>query len=331
MRVRRGSSDFSLPMTKFDNRDSKPLPTPALVVGYGSIGARHTKILESYGCEVIVVSRRPDVHPRCHSDLREALRSLSIEYAVIASETSKHAGVLRELRAAGYAGRVLVEKPLSGTPGELCGVDGRDVYVGYQLRYDPLVLALRDAIAGCTIISAELRACSYLPHWRPSRDYRFTESARTDAGGGVLRDLSHELDYALWLFGPWRRLTALGGHLSNLEIETDDAFVIIAETERCPLLTVSLNYLDRPEERWVVVNTTETTIRADITGRIMTVGGEVVFRGTPADADETYRTETRAMLSGSLGHGCTFAQGQAVGEMVSAVETAAQEARWVTP
>ena len=41
---------------------------------------------------------------------------------------------------------------------------------------------------------------SWLPYWRPERDYRESYSARADEGG-VLRDLVHELDYAIWAFG----------------------------------------------------------------------------------------------------------------------------------
>jgi len=308
-----------------------PLSTPicAVVLGYGSIGARHAKILEEFGCHVIVVSNRPNVHPSCRSNLREVLESLSVNYVVIANETSKHMDILRELRATNYKGRVLVEKPLSNNIDGTGDLDASNIYLGYQLRYDPLLIAFYKALAGQRIISAELRAGSYLPDWRPGRDYRLTESARPNAGGGVLRDMSHELDYALWLFGPWQKLTASGGHLSSLEIETDDVFVILAEMERCPLVTISLNYLDRQEERRAVVNTTETTICADIVRRTLIVGSDIVFQGSATDIDETYRAETRAMISGNIEYGCTLAEGKAVVEMLAAAEKAAKEERWI--
>lgn len=315
-------------MQHSNNVSALSKPVYAMVVGYGSIGARHTRILEEYGCQVVVVSSRPNVHPSCCSNLRDALESRPVNYVVIANETSEHMDALCELQAANYKGRVLVEKPLSNNMNRVGDLNAGDIYLGYQLRYDPLLIAFYKALHGQKIISAELRACSYLPDWRVGRDYRLTESAQLNAGGGVLCDLSHELDYALWLFGPWQKLTALGGHFSALEIETDDVFVVLAEMERCPLVTISLNYIDRQEERWAVVNTEKTTIRADILNRTLTVGSEVVFRGSPADVDEAYRAETRAMLSGNIEYGCTFAEGSSVVEMLIAAEEAAKEKRW---
>ena len=38
-------------------------------------------------------------------------------------------------------------------------------------------------------------------NWRPKQDYHTSYSAYKNKGGGVLLDLSHELDYATWIFG----------------------------------------------------------------------------------------------------------------------------------
>jgi predicted dehydrogenase len=246
----------------------KSSDTCALVVGYGSIGARHVRVLEALGCQVDVVSRRANVHPRRHASV-DIAASRQYDYAIVADETSQHASTLRALLEAGFNGTMLVEKPLAN-PGETFDrVDVRRIAVGYQLRFDPLLKMLHTLLHGETLISAEIRACSYLPEWRPGRDYRQTESASRRAGGGVLRDMSHELDYALWLFGAWRRVTAIGGHLSALEIDSDDSYSVLLETARCRSVLVSLNYLDRSEARWVVVNTVHATIKADIYHRTL--------------------------------------------------------------
>ena len=62
----------------------------ALVVGYGSIGQRHARVLEELGFEVAVVSRRPVEHPRRYDCLDTALSGWRPEYVVIASRTSEH-------------------------------------------------------------------------------------------------------------------------------------------------------------------------------------------------------------------------------------------------
>src|SRR5712671_3820113 len=91
----------------------------ALVVGYGSIGQRHAGLLRELGCEVAVVSRRKVDHEPCFASISAALSACKADYIVIASETSRHASAVEELRAVGFTGRVLVEKPLGEMPAGL--------------------------------------------------------------------------------------------------------------------------------------------------------------------------------------------------------------------
>jgi len=300
-----------------------------LVVGYGSIGSRHVRVLESLGCEVFVVSRRPQTHARTFGSLPQALAARRFDCVIVADETSRHAKALRALEDGGFQGTILVEKPLANPQDDIAPPTHCTTVVGYQLRFDPLMKALRQLLQGQTITSAEIRACSYLPEWRPHRDYRHTESASQKAGGGVLRDMSHELDYALWLLGPWLRVTAIGGRLGRLEIDADDSWAVLFETARCPSVALSLNYLDRREERWMVVNTHGGTIKADIYNRTLVFNGETLFTGTDADVDQTYVDEDRAMLSDDFREFCSFDEGIAVVRMIGAIETASREGRWI--
>jgi predicted dehydrogenase len=301
-----------------------------LVIGYGSIGSRHVRVLESLGCDVSVVSRRPGVHARTFNSLMQALSSRRrFDYVIVADETSRHASTLGALAEGGFHGTVLVEKPLGNPEDDIEAPAGCTTLVAYQLRFDPLMRALSQLLHGETIISVEIRACSYLPEWRPHRDYRQTESASQKAGGGVLRDMSHELDYALWLLGPWRRVSAIGGHLSRLDIDSDDCWAVLFETARCPSVLLSVNYLDRREERWMILNTVRGTIKADIFNRTLFFNGEPLFTGTNADVDRTYVDEDRAMLAGDFREFCSFDEGIAVVRMIGAIQTANREGRWV--
>ena len=60
---------------------------------------------------------------------------------------------------------------------------------------------------------------SYLPNWRSNIDYRKSASAKKHLGGGVLLDLSHELDYVQWLFGKIVIEHCKSKKLSNLNIK----------------------------------------------------------------------------------------------------------------
>ena len=298
-----------------------------LVVGYGSIGERHARILSELGCQVSIVSRHATPKSGVFRDLAQALSDEPPGYIVIANETCRHRNTLDELIRLGYRGSVLVEKPLFDCPLPPPDHKFARLAVAYNLRFHPTLLRLRDILAQEKAIRATVHCGSYLPDWRPGRDYRAASSAAKAAGGGVLRDLSHEIDYLLWLLGPWNRLAALGGKLSPLEIETDDVFSILVELDRCLIATVSLDYLDRRGRREITINTASGTVAADL------IAGTLSWRGTTETfsvaRDDTYRAQHKAMLANEPSSLCDFAAGLAVVEFIAAAESAAKNGRWI--
>jgi len=242
-------------------------PGNALVVGSGSIGKRHAAILRNMGFAVSVVSRHATGAFRT---IDAALTSVTCDYAVVASETSRHLADAAALQEGGFKGPMLVEKPLCA-PGQPDGsLIDRNVRVGYQLRFHPAIQWLKQQLGTTMAISVQAYVGQYLPTWRPGQDYRLTESARIIAGGGAINDLSHELDLLDWLFGSWQSVSALGGHDSSLDIQTDDHFSLLCRHDRCRAATVELNYLDRLGRRRMIVNTDQATYEVDLvagTGR----------------------------------------------------------------
>ncbi len=301
----------------------------ALVVGLGSIGKRHARLLAELGLEVAAVSRRGDAAPRCHGSLATALERENPGYVVVANETAAHRPTLAALAAAGFAGTVLVEKPLFDQPQPMPENRFAALYVGYNLRFHPVMTELRRRLAAEPAVSAQVYVGQYLPDWRPGRDYRKTASATRTAGGGVLRDLSHELDYLGWLFGPCRQVAALLGRSGALDIESEDTAALLLAFERCPIATVQLNYLDRTGAREIVVNTAHRTLRADLVRGSLRIDGDERF--FPAARDTTYLAQHRSALGNRRDTLCSAAEGAAVVALIAAAEAAAAGGRWTAP
>lgn len=300
----------------------------ALIVGYGSIGRRHHRILSEAGHHVAAVSARNVDVPRLFSDIEPALDEFDPDYVVLANKTHDHYSAYENLARCGYGGRVLVEKPLFDAPKSV-PVDGfARRGVGYNLRFHPVLEMIRDAIADDRVISAHAYVGQYLPDWRPDSDYRQSVSAKKAAGGGVLRDLSHELDFLTWLLGPWRSVTAMGGQFSELEIDSDDVFSILFEAERCPTVAVHMNYLDRQPRRSIVLQTRTGTIEADlISGTAKTPRDSKRFN---VDRDETYAVMHQAMLNDDKDDRvCTISEGLQVVRMIDAIERSAKQKIWI--
>lgn len=304
----------------------------ALVIGQGSIGRRHVQVLEKIGCQVGVVSRRGAGKANDgFAAVGRAIEQFKPDYVVIANETSAHVPTLHEVRASGYLGPILVEKPLRTTMDAAVqsNITTDNVFVGYNLRFHPVLLELRRHLIDQRAIVADLHCGSFLPHWRSDTDYRHTASALRQSGGGVLYDLSHELDYALWLFGDWKPIAAINARFGGLEIETDDVAVMVGETTRCPVLTIRLNYLDRLPVRQIRVVTNTATLLADlITGELRS-HKSVVFKAG-VEQNETYAAMHRSILAGMPGVCCSLAEGERVAMLIDAIQRSAHQKSWNT-
>lgn len=300
----------------------------ALVVGYGSIGARHTRLLRELGCNTAILSRHAAGVPAVYEDIAVALSEHEPDYVVIANPTSRHHDTLAELAAANFAGDVLVEKPLFDVVQPFPTSGFRRIGVGYNLRFTPVLRRLQELVSRETVLTVQAYVGQYLPDWRPETDYRCSYSAHANEGGGVLRDLSHELDYIGWLFGEWEAVTACGGHVSPLEIDSDDVFVVMMRTRRCPVLSVQMSYLDRDATRRVTVNTTSHTIEADLIGGRIAVDGVAEFH--PSERDGSYLAMHRAMLSGEMGTVCSVEEGMATMNLIGVIELANRTRKWIT-
>lgn len=299
-----------------------------LVIGYGSIGARHTRLLKELGCETAVLSARQIDYPCTYGSLAAALNDHRPDYIVIANATADHFATLQALSALGYTGRVLVEKPLFATTCALPEHSFAGIWVGYNLRFHPLIRHVKGLLNGEKVISVNAYVGQYLPDWRPGTDYRKSYSADPTRGGGVLRDLSHELDFLGLLFGTWTRVAAIGGHFSPLEIASDDLFILLLESKCCPAITLQASYLDRIVQRYFTINTERRTVIVDF------VSCSVVDNGCriemTCERDTTYREMHRAVLTGETEGLCSIEQGNDVMNLIVAAEEASAKKTWVS-
>lgn len=300
------------------------------IIGAGSIGSRHARILQDLKHEVVIVSSHVNNQHNTvkYKSISDALKSEQFEYVVVASKTSQHVNDLDELRKAKFMGKVLIEKPLFAATEKLTKNKFEFAGVGYNLRFHPAISWLRETMPQLgQISSANFYIGQYLPSWRKNNKYQNSSSATISSGGGVLRDLSHELDLVQYFFGDWSHLTSTGGKFSNLEIETDDTFSILMQSKNCQAISIQLNYLDRIKQRNITINGDKGTIRIDL------LSGLAQFNDTTqvfnADLDQTYVAEHKAMIARDPKTICSIAEALTVVKTIEAIEIAASKRRWI--
>lgn len=301
-----------------------------LLLGYGSIGARHGLILESLGSQVTVVSGNSACPYKRFTDLRTALDHREYDGVVVATPTSRHLEALQGLAEAGFSGRILVEKPLFDHPAEIPPGLTAQVSAAYNLRWHPLLQRTKELLADRPIYSLHAYVGQYLPQWRPGRDYRNTYSAFKEQGGGALRDLSHELDYLQWLTGTWQSVVAWGGRVSQLEISSDDLFGLMLKTGRCPLALIQLNYLDLTPggRREFIINAENLNIHGSFNGGFLCINGEKSEVNQP-ERNHTYSKQLQAWLAGANHQLCDAREALETVLVVEAAERSVVERRWI--
>lgn len=286
----------------------------ALVIGFGSIGSLHGEVLIGMGLDVLVVSRRDIDFPARVPSITEGL-DWNPDYVVVATGTADHQDNLRVLAEYGYSGLVLVEKPLFRDTPETVPIFPFDLFVGYNLRFHPVVEAFKERWGSERFLSCHAYCGQILESWRKGRPSKSAYSASRAEGGGVLRDLSHELDLLIHLFGPVRQFKALGGRVSCQTIDSDDVYGFLIEMEKCPLITLQINYLDRVSRRELLLNSASQSLKLDLVQKTVEFDGESIsFMCERAD---TYRKMHKELLEGERRGLCSFEEALKVQELIS--------------
>ena len=148
-----------------------------VIIGFGSIGRRHAKILKKNPNikDVFVLTNQ-----NCPSYIKikslKEINKINPDYIIISSETSKHFTQLNYIEKNFKNKIVLVEKPVFEKNRKLT-LKNNKVFVGYNMRFNPIIKKIRKIILNRKIWSVNVFCGSYLPNWRKNIDYSKSSSA----------------------------------------------------------------------------------------------------------------------------------------------------------
>jgi predicted dehydrogenase len=256
-----------------------------LIAGLGSIGRRHFRNLRLLGENEIILLRShkatlPDDELAgwpVETELDVALKQHKPDAVIVANPTSLHLDVAIPAAEAGC--HILLEKPISGSLERVDQLEeaakrsGSQILVGFQFRFHPTLRKAADLIAAGDlgkILTLHAYWGEYMPNWHPWEDYRQTYAARGDLGGGVIRTLTHPLDYMRWLAGEVTEVQALNGHLSPLELDVEDVAEIGLRFASGAIGGVHVNYVQRPPVHHLEIVGTGGTLRWDNADGVLT-------------------------------------------------------------
>lgn len=242
-------------------------------VGIGSIAKRHIanlhQVCDERGVEIQIDAFRRKLETaegvtNVYNDINEVPSGYDCIF--ITNPTEQHLNTLKIFHNKGK--HFFIEKPLVSLSQiedaqKFNLKDDSIYYVACPLRYCSVIKFIKENISPDDVISIRSISSSYLPEWRPGTDYRKTYSAHREMGGGVSIDLIHEWDYLTYLFGWPTKVICLTGKKSELEIDSDDYAIYLAELED-KIIELHLDYFGRKNIREIQLFTKTDTIIGNI-------------------------------------------------------------------
>ena len=244
------------------------------IIGLGSIGTRHAKILLMNNIEVLGYDTCEQSIARAKStgitisNKREIKRHAT--HFIIATPNQHHT---RDLESLVESKRpILIEKPLGTNLSDAkllvkkASEQNTPVFVAYNLRQRKVVNAIHEILKKHdpeTIISAQFHCGSYLPSWRPDTDYRLGYGSLKKTGG-VVFDNIHEIDLAMHIFGEGKLISSTLINTGHLEIESEDFASLVIKHKSGTISSITLDYLRQPAKRTIEIMLLHGAIHVDL-------------------------------------------------------------------
>lgn len=229
-----------------------------LIWGCGSIGARHARNASAVADVILCDSDQArlsalalEIAPLAAVSSLEAAQAHKPDGIIIALPNDLHYKAAVQAQATGAA--VLIEKPVClnlDQARHLNDIAKDRMFVVSNMRFHPAIEALRSGLKSIgKPLFVRAQFGNYLPNMRSHQDYRTLYAAKKAAGGGVLMDCIHEIDYLCDFFGPVTSLTAQLAKISDLEIETEDYAALQMSHDSGVKTELHLDYLQQFKQR----------------------------------------------------------------------------------
>ena len=279
-----------------------------LVIGAGNISKKHIeniKILNkkstvlnlsSSGRVIDTQSNKADYFLRNFEEIQQH----KLNAVIIASPATfhlEHALFFSTLNIP-----LLIEKPLSDSMAKyeeaslILSDMNKIIRIAYNLRFLNSMIFFKDFLDKNQlgkIYSIQSEVGQNLINWRPNKKYRDTVSSSKNLGGGVLLELSHELDYLTWIFGDIESVYCKLTNTNHFDIDVEDNVDSIIQTRGGQSINLHMDFLQNKTTRKCKVLGEKGTLNFNILeNRIMhySEDGEsnIIYEEHASDPNQSY-------------------------------------------
>ena len=290
-----------------------------IVVGLGSIGRRHARLLHQRGdmdvqfCEpsddMLALAFRDVGELSVYHSYEEALDT-NPDFVVIATPHGLHHE--QTIQALERGVHVLCEKPMSVNLEDAHSMQkaaeksSAILSVGFMLHFNPGLLRLKELIESGDlgdVMAVQYKVGSYITLVNSGSRYQ------ADMEGALLMDYAHQPDTVHWLLGRKPKgvyCTGITG--GDMEFSSDpNVITLVCDYEEPLVTTIMLNYLQMPERQecevvgdkgWALLDAKHGEIRIGNRGK-----DEQLIETVPVVRDEMYQKEHQVFLDATEGKG----------------------------
>tara|TARA_B100000886_G_scaffold339941_1_gene307054 strand:- start:2669 stop:3637 length:969 start_codon:yes stop_codon:yes gene_type:complete len=234
-----------------------------LIIGNGSIAERHIKIIKKYDSfsKIYVFIRTKNI-PINNSRKITYIKSFNkkfceeIDYFYICTPTSSHKYYLFKFLKYKKS-KIFLEKPLnisSFSKNEINNLipDQNRIHIGYNMRFMNIIQYFKKNIISKNIFLIKVDTSNNLKYWRKT-NYKKSVTANKNKGGGIILELSHELDYLYSIFKSLEIKYSFNKKLSNLKINVEDILHLHLINKNKTNIILNMNMFSSLEERTLKV------------------------------------------------------------------------------
>lgn len=294
-----------------------------VIIGLGSIAKKHIAAIREIKPDATIIALRStesaDDIPSIENIYSiDEIKNICPDFIIISNPTILHGSTIEKLIEFNIP--LFIEKPALNYLQQaehittLLTENNIRTYVACNLRFLDCLIYVKSKLAEKKeeLNEVNIYAGSYLPDWRPGKDYRDIYSANKNMGGGVHLDLIHELDYVYWIFGKPLQVTSIFRNNSTLQIDAID-YANYTCVYKHFVAGIILNYYRREYKRTLELVFTDATWLVNLAQNSITlIDGTVLFKSNQTIAN-TYLNQMAYFIdfiaSGSKNSMNDFTQG----------------------
>jgi len=281
-----------------------------LIIGLGSIAKKHILALK----QLNIITKIYALRSKPNSEDLEGVISiydlnkidLFFDFAIISNPTNLHFKYIELLAEKGV--NLFIEKP------PISSLENIEIlekmiqeseimtYVACNLRFHPCIQYIKEHLISNTkrINEINIYCGSYLPTWRPNKNFRDIYSVKPEMGGGVHLDLFHELDYTTWLFGFPEKSHYVLRNVSSLKIDAIDYANYFLEYESFSV-NIILNYYRKDAKRSIEIIFEDETWTIDLIRNYIKNQNEIIiYENSDFAIEKTYYLQMQYFIEHSI-------------------------------